>query len=156
MKAAFCVPLLAILALTVVTASTPTAKPEDVGLSSERLQRISQMIQRRIDAGELAGAVTVVARRGKVAHLSAQGVMDLESKQPMTPATHVPNRVDDEARHRRRHHDDGGGRQAAAERSGVALHPGVSRHEGRRAQPRRPTGTSTRSSTRAGRSARSR
>ena len=45
------------------------------------------MIQRHIDAGELAGAVTVVARKGKVAHLDARGVMDLESRQPMTPAT---------------------------------------------------------------------
>jgi CubicO group peptidase (beta-lactamase class C family) len=45
------------------------------------------MIQRRIAAGEIAGAVTVVARKGKVAHLSAQGVMDLESKQPVTPAS---------------------------------------------------------------------
>ncbi len=79
--------LLAALALSVVMASSPTVKPEDVGLSAERLQRISQMIGRRIAAGDLAGAVTIVARKGKVAHLSAQGVMDLESKQPMTPAT---------------------------------------------------------------------
>lgn len=77
--------LLAILALG-VSAASPTAKPEDVGLSSERLQRISQMIQRRITAGDIAGAVTIVARKGKVAHLSAQGVMDVTSKQPMTPA----------------------------------------------------------------------
>src|SRR5437762_3354291 len=78
--------LLPVLALSVATASSPAVKPEDVGLSSERLQRISQMIGRRIAAGEIAGAVTVVARKGKVAHLSAQGVMNLESKQPMTPA----------------------------------------------------------------------
>jgi CubicO group peptidase (beta-lactamase class C family) len=78
--------VLAALALSVVAASSPAVKPEDVGLSSERLQRISQMIGRRIAAGEIAGAVTIVARKGKVAHLSAQGVMDLESKQPMTPA----------------------------------------------------------------------
>jgi CubicO group peptidase (beta-lactamase class C family) len=74
------------VALSVVTASSPTTKPEDVGLSAERLQRISQMIARRVAAGDLAGAVTIVARKGKVVHLSAQGVMDLESKQPMTPA----------------------------------------------------------------------
>jgi CubicO group peptidase (beta-lactamase class C family) len=78
--------LLALLTLTAVTAETPTATPEEVGLSSERLQRISTMIQRRIDAGDLAGAVTVVARKGKVAHVDARGVMDLESRQPMTPA----------------------------------------------------------------------
>ena len=45
------------------------------------------MIERRIAAGDLAGAVTIVARRGKVAHLAAQGVMDLDTKQPMTPAS---------------------------------------------------------------------
>jgi CubicO group peptidase (beta-lactamase class C family) len=71
---------------TVITsgASAPRGKAEDAGLSPERLQRLSQMIQRRIAAGDLAGAVTVVARKGKVAYVSAQGVMDLESKQPMT------------------------------------------------------------------------
>jgi CubicO group peptidase (beta-lactamase class C family) len=79
--------LLAVLALSAVGASAPTAKPEDVGLSSDRLRRITEMIQRRIAAGEIAGAVTAVARRGRLAHLSAQGVMDLQSKQPMTPAT---------------------------------------------------------------------
>src|SRR5687768_4572305 len=79
--------LLTVLALPVVTAFAPTGKPEEVGLSSERLQRVSQMIQRRIAAGDLAGAVTIVARKGKVVHHSAQGVMDLESRQPITPAT---------------------------------------------------------------------
>jgi len=65
----------------------PKTKPEEVGMSSERLQRINQMIQRRIDAGEMSGAVAIVARKGKVVHLSAQGVMDIESKQPMTAST---------------------------------------------------------------------
>jgi len=77
--------LLTVLAWPVDTA-TPVAKPEDVGLSSERLQRVTQMIQQRIAAGDLAGAVTIVARKGRVAYLNSQGVMDLESKQPMTPA----------------------------------------------------------------------
>ena len=88
MKTAASLALLpAALAVAILSASSPTVKPEDVGLSSERLQRISQMVQRRIAAGEIAGAVTIVARKGRVAHHSAQGVMDLASKQPMTPAT---------------------------------------------------------------------
>lgn len=82
-----CVLLVAILVLPIVAAPAPSGKPEEVGLSSERLQRITQMIQRRIAAGELAGAVTIVARKGKVAHHVAHGVMDLQSKQPMTPAS---------------------------------------------------------------------
>ena len=84
--AARCALFAALLVGPLVAAGT-TAKPEDVGLSSERLQRITQMIERRIAAGDLTGAVTVVARRGKVAHIAAQGVMDLETKQPMTPDT---------------------------------------------------------------------
>ena len=40
-------------------------KPEEVGLSSERLQRITQMIQRRIAAGDLAGAVLSWRARGE-------------------------------------------------------------------------------------------
>jgi CubicO group peptidase (beta-lactamase class C family) len=84
--AALCVILLTVLTWPALTAS-PTAKPEDVGLSSERLHRINQMIERRIAAGDLAGAVTVVARQGKVVHQAAQGVMDLDSKQAMAPGT---------------------------------------------------------------------
>jgi CubicO group peptidase (beta-lactamase class C family) len=78
--------LLTVLSLPALTAS-PTGKPEEVGLSSERLARINQMIERRIAAGDLAGAVTIVARKGKVVHHSAQGVMDLDSKKPMASST---------------------------------------------------------------------
>ena len=61
----------------------PTAKPESVGLSSERLERIATAVQRGIDDKEIAGAVTLVARRGKVAWLKAQGMMDREAGKPM-------------------------------------------------------------------------
>src|SRR5579864_8234182 len=74
---------LTLLALPLAAASVPAGKPEDVGMSADRLKRIDQMVQRRIDAGELTGAVTVVARKGKVVHLAAQGVMDLDSRKPM-------------------------------------------------------------------------
>ena len=79
--------VLLVLALVLpISAVGTTGKPEEVGVSAERLQRLTQMIKRRIDAGDLAGAVTLVARRGKIVHLSAQGVSDVESKQPMTTA----------------------------------------------------------------------
>ncbi len=80
-----CLAILVFLALPVGTATT-VGKPEEVGLSSERLQRIAQMIQRRIAAGDLAGAVVAVARKGRVAYVNAQGVADRDSKQPMTQA----------------------------------------------------------------------
>jgi CubicO group peptidase (beta-lactamase class C family) len=58
-------------------------KAEDVGLSSERLGRIREAVARHIDAESLPGAVTLVARRGKIAHFEAHGVIDVESKRPM-------------------------------------------------------------------------
>jgi hypothetical protein len=45
-------------------------KPEEVGLSSARLARIGEHWQRYIDAGRLAGTLTLIARRGKVARSS--------------------------------------------------------------------------------------
>ena len=59
------------------------AKPEELGFSGERLQRIHETVQRYLDGKQLAGAVTLVARRGRVAHFEAHGVMDLDSKVPM-------------------------------------------------------------------------
>jgi len=61
----------------------PTAKPEKVGLSSERLKRIHEVMQRHIDAGDITGAVTAVARRGQVVYFEAHGFADPTTKQPM-------------------------------------------------------------------------
>jgi CubicO group peptidase (beta-lactamase class C family) len=65
----------------------PRAKPEEVGVSSERLARIHGTIQRHIDEHRISGAVTLVARRGKVVHFEAHGLLDLDSKQPMKTDT---------------------------------------------------------------------
>jgi CubicO group peptidase (beta-lactamase class C family) len=59
------------------------AKPESVGLSSERLERIATSVQRAIDEKRIAGAVTLVARRGRVAWLKAQGMQDRDTGKPM-------------------------------------------------------------------------
>jgi CubicO group peptidase (beta-lactamase class C family) len=85
----FCV----VVVLSLIVGSWPLpaapsiAKPEDVGLSSARLSRIGEMVQRRMASKDLAGAVTLVARRGRVAHLEPRGLMDLESKKPMVSDT---------------------------------------------------------------------
>src|SRR5687767_3109877 len=68
-------------------AATPTARPEAVGLSSTRLARVPEVMQHHIDAGTFAGAVTLVARNGQVALLTAQGEMDRESHTPMRTDT---------------------------------------------------------------------
>ena len=72
-----------LLALTLTAAGLPVGKPEDVGLSSERLQRINDVVKTYIEAGQITGAVTMVSRKGRVAHFEAQGMMDLEAKATM-------------------------------------------------------------------------
>jgi CubicO group peptidase (beta-lactamase class C family) len=51
----------------------PTAKPEEVGLSSAQLKKIEEVTAKNIDEGIIPGAVMLVARRGKVAWVSVQG-----------------------------------------------------------------------------------
>ena len=58
-------------------------KPEEVGLSSPRLERIRAHFQRYIDAGKLSGTVTLIARRGQMAYCEAQGYADLERQRPV-------------------------------------------------------------------------
>jgi len=84
MKTTRLIPLLLIPTLAApLTADVPLGKPEDVGMSSDRLRRIHEAVQRHIDAGEISGAVTLVARRSRLVHFEAHGLMDVESKRPM-------------------------------------------------------------------------
>ena len=66
----------------VVSKDLPSAKPEDVGLSTERLARMDKAIHGYVDAGRTPGVVTLVARHGKVVHLDAYGKADLASGRP--------------------------------------------------------------------------
>jgi CubicO group peptidase (beta-lactamase class C family) len=65
----------------------PTAKPEDVGLSSEGLQQARAAVRKLIKDGEVAGAITLVARHGKVVFFEAQGVRDVATGKPMEKDT---------------------------------------------------------------------
>jgi len=69
-----------------LAADLPRVRPEVVGLSTQRLGRIGEVMQRYVDEGRLGGAVTLVAREGKVAYLQAFGKLD--------PATGVPMPTD--------------------------------------------------------------
>ena len=83
MKKLFVAILFTAVAAGTLRAAAPSARPEDVGLSAERLKRVTELMQRLIDAKTFSGAVTLVARNGRIAHFEAQGLMDLESKKPM-------------------------------------------------------------------------
>ncbi|MYN64808.1 MAG: beta-lactamase family protein [Acidobacteria bacterium] len=65
----------------------PTAEPEAVGMSSGRLERLDRVMRAYIDREEVAGVVTLVARRGKVVNFSAQGHRDVEGGKAMTHDT---------------------------------------------------------------------
>jgi len=72
-----------LIAWPLAAATLTESKPEDVGLSTERLQRIHQTIQSHIDSHDISGAVTLVMRKGRVAHLEAHGSMNVESRKAM-------------------------------------------------------------------------
>lgn len=69
--------------VTLADAPLPTAAPEEVGLSSERLARIGDTFERFVDEGRIAGAVGMVARRGRLAYVDAWGMRDTETGDPL-------------------------------------------------------------------------
>jgi CubicO group peptidase (beta-lactamase class C family) len=77
-----------ILALSVAAvtsaADLPTAAPEDLGFSSERLARIGPVIKGEIEKGQYPGAVMLVARHGKVIYFESIGQLDPAGGKPMT------------------------------------------------------------------------
>ena len=74
----------AISAITVCGGEIPVAGAESMGMSTERLKRIDTAMRRHIDAGDIQAAVTAVARRGKVVHFKAHGLLDVDAKRPMS------------------------------------------------------------------------
>jgi CubicO group peptidase (beta-lactamase class C family) len=65
----------------------PRARPEEVGLSSERLARISATLKADIEAGRIPGAVIAIARHGKLVVLDAYGWRDKAAGVAMTTDT---------------------------------------------------------------------
>jgi CubicO group peptidase (beta-lactamase class C family) len=63
------------------------AAPEDAGMSSERLARLSKAMQAVIDEGKVAGITTMIARHGKIVHFETFGHQNLESRTPMAKDT---------------------------------------------------------------------
>ena len=62
----------------------PSAKPEDVGMSSQRLGRLGAVLKEEVDKGQLAGAVVMVARKGKLVYSDAVGFQDKTAGTPMS------------------------------------------------------------------------
>jgi len=65
------------------TFGLPIAEPEQVGISSQRLQRIAPVMKAYVDNGRAPGVLTAIARHGKVVHAQAQGFADQEAARPL-------------------------------------------------------------------------
>ncbi len=62
----------------------PSARPEEVGLSADRLARIGKVLQGEIQAKKFPGAVAAVARKGRLVYFEAFGARDPATGAPMT------------------------------------------------------------------------
>ncbi|PYF01650.1 CubicO group peptidase (beta-lactamase class C family) [Rhodopseudomonas faecalis] len=63
----------------------PQDRPDALGLSSQRLQKMSDAFKREIDKGTTPGVIILVARRGAVAWFEAMGRQSPTSDRPMSP-----------------------------------------------------------------------
>jgi len=68
---------------TLVAQGLVRVEAEEVGMSSERLDRLSLALETYVDEGRLAGAVTIVLRHGRIAYREGIGYRDVESEAPM-------------------------------------------------------------------------
>ncbi len=75
----YCLFALQLVMLTACSQGLLETTPESIGLSQERLADITALMQKHVDEKKLAGAVAVVARRGKVAYLQSIGKQDIEA-----------------------------------------------------------------------------
>lgn len=78
-----CFALIAALTMPAFAGDSVDTRPERVGISSDRLERVSGQIQADVDAGRIPGAVGMIARDGKIVYLEAFGESDSEEKTPM-------------------------------------------------------------------------
>jgi CubicO group peptidase (beta-lactamase class C family) len=78
-----------VLVCAIIAFATPAiseikvTKPESVGLSSERIQRIAEVMKQEVAKGSFPGAVVLIARNGKVADFGAYGYLDGKQEKPM-------------------------------------------------------------------------
>ena len=65
------------------TYTLPQAKPEEVGLSSEKLNELGKFIETSVEENRIPGDVVLVARDGKIAYFESFGLRDKLSEAPM-------------------------------------------------------------------------
>ena len=78
-------PMIAVLTLgmTFATAGAAISQPHASGMSPERLERVTAVLDKDIADGRLAGVVSLIYRHGEIAHLRARGFQDVAARTPM-------------------------------------------------------------------------
>jgi CubicO group peptidase (beta-lactamase class C family) len=74
------------LLLSAATLAQPlphASRPEDIGISSQRLERVRQRMRADVESRRIPGAVLLIARNSKIASLDAFGLQDRRSQTPM-------------------------------------------------------------------------
>ena len=61
----------------------PRAVPEDVGMSTSRLERIAPVMQGYVDDSKIPGALTMIARAGRLVHFEKFGMQDVATEKPL-------------------------------------------------------------------------
>jgi len=79
--------LISVSVMLIANRGAMKVTPEDLGLSAARLVKIDLMTQQYIDEGKLPGTITLVSRRGKIAHFECQGRMDIEADKMVSEDT---------------------------------------------------------------------
>ncbi len=73
----------ALLTLSAAAREMPKARPDGAGMSEERLDRLAELARGYTESGKLAGVLTMVARDGRVVHVSAVGQRGVEDDRPL-------------------------------------------------------------------------
>ena len=75
------------LALPGWAGEIPQAKPEEVGMSGEKLAKVRSEVQKLVDDRKIAGAITMVARKGRIVHFETYGLRDIDENKPVEKDT---------------------------------------------------------------------
>ncbi len=72
-----------LLVTSLWAAEIPSVRPETVGMSPARLEAMQARAEKMVTDKKVAGVITLVARKGKIAHFEACGYRDIEADEPM-------------------------------------------------------------------------
>jgi CubicO group peptidase (beta-lactamase class C family) len=78
-----CIAAISVAGAPIAALAQAQPEPTQAGMSAQRIQRVSQVDAQYVADGSIAGAVTLVHRKGHLAHVSVHGYQDLATKTPM-------------------------------------------------------------------------